>query len=133
MGEMMKFEIFFVKTLWVALLTVSQGKQSMKPGLTFIKKDTRSSTTSRPLTMQSTRSRVNNLQRLLFLTSSETIINFLFIILSALYLWSQNQKLPTTPGILWERHGNSFRKNIMTTGNSYAALQWLLFAQENGE
>ena len=96
----------------------------------FYKKDTRSSTTSRPLTMQSTRSRVNNLQRLLFLTSSETIINSLFIILSALYLWSQNQKLPTTPGILWERHGNSFRKNIMTNGNSYAALQWLLFRTE---
>jgi hypothetical protein len=48
-------------------------------------------------------------------------------------LWSQNQKLPTTPGILWERQGNNFVKNIMTTGNSFTALQWLLFAQENGK
>ncbi|CBY10608.1 unnamed protein product [Oikopleura dioica] len=63
--------------------------------------------------------------------SGEQFTKITFLDFNALYLWSQNQKLPTTPGILWERHGNSFRKNIMTTGNSYAALQWLLFAQEN--
>jgi hypothetical protein len=60
------------------------------------------------------------------------LLKFL-LLLSALYLWSQNQKLPTTPGILWERQGNNFVKNIMTTGNSFTALQWLLFAQENGK
>jgi len=71
-------------------------------------------------------------QSSLFSTSSKFYLLTVLLLISALYLWSQNQKLPTTPGILWERKGNGFVKNIMTTGNSFAALQWLLFAQEHG-
>ncbi|CAG5101507.1 Oidioi.mRNA.OKI2018_I69.YSR.g17157.t1.cds [Oikopleura dioica] len=66
-----------------------------------------------------------------FAQNGERFSNISFLDFNALYLWAENQKLPTTQGILWEKKSNNFVKNIMTNGNSFVALQWLLFAEEN--
>ncbi|CAG5104401.1 Oidioi.mRNA.OKI2018_I69.chr1.g1235.t1.cds [Oikopleura dioica] len=53
-----------------------------------------------------------------------------FLDFNALYLYAQNQEMPTTPGIRWIREGDSFRKQIMAKGNSLVALEWLTYIDE---
>ena len=54
-----------------------------------------------------------------------------FFDFNSLYLFCQQLSFPTTPGILWSvvRKG-LFRKQIMSTGNSFGALQWILYMNQ---
>ena len=50
------------------------------------------------------------------------------------YLHVQRMEIPTSPGIYWEKKGQSdqFRKKIMSPGHSFQAQQWLCYMQETG-
>ena len=69
--------------------------------------------------------------------NGDPFTQIIFLDFNAMYLWSQKQPMPTTPGIHWElkrRNGNSyFRKKIMSYGNSLGAVQWLYFIQDTSD
>ena len=48
-----------------------------------------------------------------------------------MYLWSQTQDMPLTPGINWTKTGNKFKKSIMMDGGSLGQIQWLYAVQES--
>ena len=49
---------------------------------------------------------------------------------NSMYLWSQRQDMPLTPGLLWEPNGSKFTKKVMKHGVSLPHLQWLYWLQE---
>ena len=55
----------------------------------------------------------------------------LFIDYNSMYLWSQNQKLPLTPGLLWEMKNGKYIKSHMSSQISFKALQWIYMEQES--
>ena len=55
----------------------------------------------------------------------------LFIDYNSMYLWSQNQQLPLTPGLLWEMKNNKYIKSHMSSQISFKALQWIYMEQES--
>ena len=48
-----------------------------------------------------------------------------------MYLWSQRQLMPTTPGIIWQPNGRHYKKNVLQTGVSLGQLQWLNYLQQS--
>ena len=61
----------------------------------------------------------------------QRITNIISLDFNSLYLYSQNQLLPTTPGIQWSKRSNGyFRKKSLRTDISFASLQWLYWLQE---
>ena len=48
-----------------------------------------------------------------------------------MYLWSQTQDMPLTPGILWTKSGNKFNKAVMMDGVSLGQLQWIYTVQQS--
>ena len=49
---------------------------------------------------------------------------------NSMYLWSQQQNMPLTPGLRWVKNKNGkFTKQILSTGNSLKALQYLYYQQ----
>ena len=46
-----------------------------------------------------------------------------------MYLWSQQQNLPLSPGIVWTLFNGKFRKNILDPNGSLSSLQWLYYEQ----
>ena len=48
-----------------------------------------------------------------------------------MYLWSQTQDMPLTPGILWTKTGKKFNKAVMMNGVSLGQLQWIYAIQES--
>jgi hypothetical protein len=68
-----------------------------------------------------------------FAPDGERFSKITFLDFNALYLWSANQKMPCTPGVLWRNKGSYFSKSLMTTNNSLKALQWLCFVQKHGK
>ena len=49
---------------------------------------------------------------------------------NSMYLWSQQQNMPLTPGLRWVKNKNEkFTKQILSTGNSLKALQYLYYQQ----
>jgi len=48
---------------------------------------------------------------------------------NALYGGMQSRRLPTTPGVRWNRSGTTFTKAVMADGTSFAAVQWLAYLQ----
>ena len=56
-----------------------------------------------------------------------TIIVFLDF--NSMYLWSQLQVQPLTPELRWVRRGSYFEKRVLTTGNSFRALQFIYYCQ----
>ena len=48
---------------------------------------------------------------------------------NALYAQQQMKPMPTTPGVLWKRVGNTFHKSVMCDGNSLGATQWMYFLE----
>ena len=57
-----------------------------------------------------------------------------FLDFNSMYLKCQDQRMPTGPGVLWTRKnetGTQWTKNVMTTGHSFKAQQWLSFMQHN--
>ena len=66
-----------------------------------------------------------------FFDFNRFIWGFLFSIYIELsmYLWALAQLMPTTPGLEWILNGHYFKKSIMTSQTSFAALQWLYYVQ----
>ena len=52
-----------------------------------------------------------------------------FFDFNSMYLWSQLQPQPLTPGLRWVRNGKTFEKRIMAPNNSFGALQYLYYCQ----
>ena len=49
---------------------------------------------------------------------------------NSMYLWAQQQNMPLTPGLRWEKNKNGkFTKKILCPGNSFKALQYLYYQQ----
>ena len=52
---------------------------------------------------------------------------------TSMYLFSEMQEMPTSPGLLWIKMDNGFyRKKIMTSGHSLKAQKWLEYMQVSG-
>ncbi|CAG5083743.1 Oidioi.mRNA.OKI2018_I69.PAR.g10449.t1.cds [Oikopleura dioica] len=66
-----------------------------------------------------------------FAPNGDPFTKIVFFDFNALYLYAQKMLLPSTPGIRWQKIDNTvFRKSIMTSDNSLAALQWLTYIDE---
>ena len=48
-----------------------------------------------------------------------------------MYLWSQRQNMPTTPGLLWTPSKNGFEKKVLHNGVSLGQLQWIYYLQQS--
>ena len=48
-----------------------------------------------------------------------------------MYQWGEDQIMPLGPGILWTPTEYGYRKNVMISGTSFAALQWIQFIQQS--
>ena len=53
----------------------------------------------------------------------------LFIDANSLYLWSTEQPQPLTPGLRWIQSNKTYRKQYLSTGGSFEALQYLYYSQ----
>ena len=52
---------------------------------------------------------------------------------TSMYLSCQQMEMPASPGINWEKQNDGkFLKNIMTSGHSFKAQQWLTYLQATG-
>ena len=60
-------------------------------------------------------------------TSQFTAIAFFDF--NSMYLWAQQQQMPLTPGLRWVKMSNQFQKRILSSGNSFEALQYLYYCQ----
>ena len=54
---------------------------------------------------------------------------FSFWDFNSLYLWAQDQPMPLSPGLLWEKTKYGFSKKPMTQGVSRSQLEWLMWLQ----
>ena len=53
---------------------------------------------------------------------------------TSMYLFSEMQDMPTSPGLLWLKNdSDSYRKKIMTPGHSLKAQKWLEYMQVSGK
>ena len=52
-----------------------------------------------------------------------------FFDFNSMYLWSQLQVQPLTPGLRWVQNGRGFQKRIMSPNSSFGALQYLYYCQ----
>ena len=59
-----------------------------------------------------------------------TIISLDF---TSMYLKCQGEEMPSSPGILWTKVGEKFKKTIMTTNHSFKAQQWICYRQATGK
>lgn len=46
-----------------------------------------------------------------------------------MYLWSQEQDMPLSPGLLWTKTNYGFRKQVLEQRTSFSAVQWLQWEQ----
>ena len=52
-----------------------------------------------------------------------------FFDFNSLYLWSQDQAMPLSPGLLWEKTADRFVKKTMVQGVSRGQIEWLMWLQ----
>ena len=52
-----------------------------------------------------------------------------FLDFNSMYLWSQLQVQPLTPGLRWVKNGPRFQKRILSPNSSFGALQYLYYCQ----
>ena len=64
--------------------------------------------------------------------NGDTFKSILALDFTSMYLACQGKEMPTSPGILWSKTDNGFKKNIMCSGHSLKAQQWLSYMQETG-
>ncbi|CAG5103488.1 Oidioi.mRNA.OKI2018_I69.chr1.g794.t1.cds [Oikopleura dioica] len=62
--------------------------------------------------------------------NGERFTKITFLDFNALYLYAQNQKMPTTPGILWTKGAKFYKQTMMARETSFAAHRWLTFIDE---
>lgn len=55
----------------------------------------------------------------------------IFLDYNSMYLKSEDENLPLTPGIKWELCGTKYKKNHMSSQISFKALQWIYMEQES--
>ena len=55
----------------------------------------------------------------------------IFVDFNSMYLWSEEQDMPLTPGIRWLKNGLFFSKHSLayTHGASFKSLQWIYYLQ----
>ena len=53
----------------------------------------------------------------------------LFLDFNAMYLWSQEQDLPLSPGLRWTLTNGFYKKKPLLPNTSLSALQWLYYKQ----
>ena len=46
-----------------------------------------------------------------------------------MYLWSQQQAMPLSPGLHWISNGKWFKKQVLQGQTSFSAVQWLQYEQ----
>ena len=51
---------------------------------------------------------------------------------TSMYLTCQKQNMPTSPGICWTKDKKTYRRNVMISGHSFKAQQWLCYRQATG-
>ena len=59
--------------------------------------------------------------------------SLLFLDFNSMYLWSQEQDLPLSPGLHWKLVDGRFRKEVMVGQVSFSAMQWLYYQQTKYE
>ena len=64
-----------------------------------------------------------------FAPNGKPFTAIVFFDFNSMYLWSQLQVQPLTPGLRWVRRGSYFEKRVLTTGNSFRALQFIYYCQ----
>ena len=64
--------------------------------------------------------------------NGEKVTSILSLDFNSLYLYSQDQQLPTTPGLEWilRSDNKKFNKISLKKGVSFVSLQWLYYLQE---
>ena len=50
---------------------------------------------------------------------------------NSMYLWSQKQNMPTTPGIEWTKSQTFYNKKVLQPGVSLGQLQWINYLQQS--
>ena len=56
--------------------------------------------------------------------------SLIFLDFNSMYLWSQQQQLPLSPGIVWTLKNGKFKKKPLTNRqHSFESLQWLYYQQ----
>ena len=53
----------------------------------------------------------------------------LFLDFNAMYLWSQEQDLPLSPGLRWTLSNGYYTKKPLASNTSLSALQWIYYKQ----
>ena len=64
-----------------------------------------------------------------FAPNGKRFTAIVFLDFNSMYLWSQLQVQPLTPGLRWVRRGSYFEKRVLMTGNSLRALQFIYYCQ----
>ena len=64
-----------------------------------------------------------------FAQSGDRFTSVSFWDFNAMYLWSQKQDMPLTPGLKWTRRDGYFKKETLMKGVSLTQLQWLYYLQ----
>ena len=66
-----------------------------------------------------------------FSSTGERFTNFAFFDFNAMYCDSERQSMPLTPGILWEKEGQWYKKTLLLESKSvsFPQLQWLYYMQ----
>ena len=65
-----------------------------------------------------------------YASNGQKFTYFSFFDFNSLYLWAQDQPMPLSPGLLWEKIGNSYTKKPMVQGVSKSQIEWLMWLQE---
>ena len=55
----------------------------------------------------------------------------IFLDVTSMYVWSMDQKMPLTPGLLWELKNKKYKKSHLSSQISFKALQWIYMEQES--
>ena len=64
-----------------------------------------------------------------FSPSNDRFTSVSFFDVNAMYLATQMQPMPLTPGLEWKLNGARFNKRVLHPGVSFKALQWLYYLQ----
>ena len=55
--------------------------------------------------------------------------SLIFVDFNSMYLWSQQQDMPLSPGLEWTLVNGKFKKNVLIPNSSFSSIQWLYFQQ----
>ena len=64
-----------------------------------------------------------------FAPNGKLFTAIVFFDFNSMYLWSQLQVQPLTPGLRWVKNGTRFQKRILSPNGSFEALQYIYYCQ----